>query len=49
MDSPVCPRTHDDDLHDWRRSLAPVREPAQAAPPAVLSRLLDRARDTRDP
>lgn len=40
--------TYDDDLHDRRRRLAAVREPIDFEAER-LKRLVEKARDTRDP
>lgn len=45
---PARIRTYDDELHERRRHLAVVREPINFEA-ARLSRLVEKARDTRDP
>jgi hypothetical protein len=48
MGHPQRIHTYDDELHERRRHLATVREPIDFEAER-LKRLIDRARDTRDP
>jgi len=48
MGHPQRIHTYDDELHERRRPLAIVREPIDFEAER-LKRLVDRARDTRDP
>lgn len=48
MGHPQRIHTYDDELHERRRHLAIVREPIDFEAER-LKRLIDRARDTRDP
>lgn len=48
MGQPQRIHTYDDELHERRRQLAVVREPVDFEAER-LKRLVDRARETRDP
>lgn len=48
MGAPAQVHTYDDDLHERRRHLAVVREPIDFEAKR-LERLIEKARDTRDP